>query len=62
MEYKCVIDRFEGKKAVLEFENRQMGNVPKSILPKGVKEGSSIVLSIKETKNEKKIDIDEFFK
>lgn len=36
---KVIIDRFEGKYAVCEKENRKMINIEVSSLPEGVKEG-----------------------
>lgn len=42
---KVIIDRFEGKYAVCEKENRTMVNIEASSLPKGVKEGD--VLDVK---------------
>ena len=39
-----IIDRFEGDWAIIETENRQTFNLPRFVLPPGIKEGD--VLSI----------------
>lgn len=39
-----IIDRFEGDYAVVEFEGKEMKNVPKNELPVEIKEGDVIVL------------------
>lgn len=39
---KGVIDRFEGKYAVVELEDRKMVNVEVDRLPEGVKEGDCV--------------------
>lgn len=39
---KGVIDRFEGKFAVIELENRDTKNVPRALLPPEAKEGDVI--------------------
>ncbi len=36
---RYIIDRFEGRFAVCENENREMVNIPASMLPEGAKEG-----------------------
>ena len=41
---KAIIDRFEGSYAVCENENREIFNIEKSKLPKGVKEGDCIII------------------
>ena len=42
---KVIIDRFESDYAVCETENKEYINIPKSELPKGIKEGD-VVCSI----------------
>ncbi len=37
-----IIDRFEGDWAIIETENRQTFNMPRSSLPPGLKEGDVI--------------------
>jgi hypothetical protein len=37
-----IIDRFEGQYAVVELSTRQMVDVPRIIVPKDAKEGSTI--------------------
>lgn len=39
---KGIIDRFEGEYAVVEFEGRQMKDIPRRDLPAGLKEGDVI--------------------
>lgn len=58
---KVVIDRFEGKFAVCEKENREMINIKTSLLPKNAKEGdvlvvkdNKIIIDVKETNKRKK--------
>jgi hypothetical protein len=56
MKMKGIIDRFEGKYAVIELQDRQMLNIDKTKLPVGAKEGmvihiaESITIDIAETK------------
>ncbi len=40
---RYIIDRFEGDTAVLEDENKEFLNVPKSILPENANEGDCLV-------------------
>lgn len=42
---KGIIDRFEGKYAIVELEDRKMINIDKKQLPKGVEEGMVINIS-----------------
>jgi len=53
---KVVIDRFEGKFAVLELENGKVVDVPIDIIPQGAKEGDVLLIEIdkKETENRQK--------
>jgi hypothetical protein len=57
---KGIIDRFEGKYAVVEVEGGRMIDVDKSQLPLGAKEGmviqisESITIDIEETEKRKK--------
>lgn len=53
---KVVIDRFEGKFAILELENGEVVNVPIDIIPQGAKEGDVLLIEIdkKETENRQK--------
>lgn len=39
-----IIDRFEGKYAVVELEGRTMENILRKDLPQNVKEGDAIVM------------------
>lgn len=41
---KVIIDRFEGKFAVCECEDRTMINIETNRLPKGLKEGSVLII------------------
>lgn len=63
-----IIDRFEGEYALIEYSNR-IFHIPKSIMPKGAKEGDIIKIEISINKNntEKKKEsikklVDEVFK
>lgn len=47
-----IIDRFEGDYAVVELENKEMIDIPRTILPVGAKEGDIINISIQETETE----------
>lgn len=64
---KGIIDRFEGKYAVVEVEGGRMIDVDKSQLPPGSKEGmviqisESITIDIEETKKRKE-EIEELTK
>jgi hypothetical protein len=64
---KGIIDRFEGKYAVVEVEGGRMIDVDKSQLPIGAKEGmviqisESITIDIEETKKRKE-EIEELTK
>ncbi|TGE31445.1 DUF3006 domain-containing protein [Desulfosporosinus sp. Sb-LF] len=42
---KGIIDRFEGDFAVVEFDGRQIRDIPKSELAPGAKEGDVIFLA-----------------
>lgn len=42
---RAVIDRFEGKLAVLEVEGKRMWNVPKDFLPPDTAEGDTLEFS-----------------
>ena len=41
---RLIIDRFEGRYAVCEQEDRTMVNIEKSKLPKGTKEGDVLIM------------------
>ena len=53
---RIIIDRFEGKYALVELEDKQVVEIPKVILPHGSSEGDVIVLMIdqKATENRRK--------
>ncbi|GAB6136879.1 DUF3006 domain-containing protein [Halanaerobaculum tunisiense] len=54
-----VIDRFEGNKAIIEYEN-QTFDIPKKILPTKAKTGDIIEIVInKERTNKRQKEIDE---
>ncbi len=56
---KWIIDRIENDIAVCELENGELLDVKISALPKGIKEGDVIKLSVDETEaNERKERID----
>ncbi|EMT39850.1 Protein of unknown function [Thermoanaerobacter thermohydrosulfuricus] len=54
----CIIDRFEGDWAVIEYGNKTF-NFPKELLPQNAKEGDVLIFNVlideKETENRKKI-------
>lgn len=41
---KGIIDRFEGKIAVVEIDDGDMKDIPKSSLPKGAKVGDMLII------------------
>lgn len=53
---KVTIDRFEGDYAVVELENREMADLPKSLVPSGANEGDilEITLDLDETEARKR--------
>lgn len=53
---KIIIDRFEGKYALVELEDQQIVEMPRVLLPHGASEGDVIVLMIdkKATENRRK--------
>lgn len=56
---KWIIDRLENGFAVVELENKEIINIPKSALPEGVREGDVICVFVdsRETQDRKeKID------
>lgn len=42
---KGIIDRFEGKIAVVEIDGKEMKDYPKSKLPKGAKVGDMLIIN-----------------
>ena len=56
---KFIIDRFEGDFAVVELDNGNFENMPKTFLPQNAKEGDCIIISIDSnttTKAKKRIE------
>ncbi|HWQ41717.1 MAG TPA: DUF3006 domain-containing protein [Desulfosporosinus sp.] len=41
-----IIDRFEGDWAIIETENRRTFNLPRFVLPPGIKEGDVISIQV----------------
>ena len=41
-----IIDRFEGDWAIIETENRHTFNLPRFVLPTGIKEGDVISIQV----------------
>ena len=41
-----IIDRFEGDWAIVEMENRHTFNLPRFVLPAGIKEGDVISIQV----------------
>ncbi|AST56624.1 DUF3006 domain-containing protein [Thermoanaerobacterium thermosaccharolyticum] len=54
MDEKCIIDRFEGDYAVIEY-GRITFNLPRSLLPKEAKEGDILTFDIHIDKEETKM-------
>lgn len=52
---KVIIDRFEGKYAIVELEKKSTVNMPRELVPKGAKEGDviNIEINIEETNKRK---------
>jgi hypothetical protein len=53
---RVVIDRFEGKFAVMEMEDKQMVDMPRVLLPEGAKEGNVIEIRIAREETGKRKD------
>jgi len=51
---KYTIDRFEDKYAVVELENKQFVDIPRSAIPSEAKEGDIIVVSVDKSGTEKR--------
>lgn len=51
---QVIIDRFEGNFAVVELENKERISMPKSLVPKGAKEGDIIDIVINEALTKKR--------
>jgi len=47
----CIIDRFEGDWAVMEWKHKTF-NLPRELLPKNVKEGDVVIFSVDVDKGE----------
>jgi hypothetical protein len=54
MDEKCIIDRFEGDYAVIEY-GRTTFNLPRSLLPREAKEGDILTFDIHIDKEETKM-------
>ena len=52
---RIIVDRFEGNIAVVELENGQMINCPKTLLPPNAKEGSIINITVDENATSEKL-------
>ena len=52
---RIIVDRFEGNIAVVELENGQMIDCPKTLLPPNAKEGSIINITVDEKATEEKL-------
>lgn len=51
---QVTIDRFEGKYAVVELENRTMADMPASLVPEGAEEGDILKITIDKEETEKR--------
>lgn len=49
---KFVIDRFEGEFAIVELENKEIIEIPRSIIPTEAREGDVLTISIDENETE----------
>ena len=52
---RIIVDRFEGNIAVVELENGQMIDCPKTLLPPSAKEGSIINITVDENATSEKL-------
>lgn len=52
---KLIIDRFEGKFAVVELENGQTINCPKVMLPDNAKEGIILTIAVDDSATAEKL-------
>ena len=52
---RIIIDRFEGKIAVVELEDGSIIDCPKALLPANAKEGSIINITVDENATEEKL-------
>lgn len=60
---ELIIDRFEGKYAILELPNNKTAEVVKSILPKNAKEGDVIEISVSTEKTlSRKKEVEDLYK
>lgn len=53
---KVIIDRFEGDYAVVELNNKEMADLPKTLLPEGSKEGDILNITIDQNETTKRIE------
>ncbi len=51
---KVIIDRIEGKYAVVEMENGEFENMPLSLLPEGACEGDAVIISVDKSDTEER--------
>lgn len=51
---KIIMDRFEGKFAVVELENKNKINMPRELIPGGAKEGDVLEIRIDEEETKKR--------
>lgn len=51
---RVIIDRFEENFAVVELDNKETVNMPRSLVPKGAKEGDVIDIQVNEEKTRKR--------
>jgi len=51
---KYTIDRFEGEFAVVELENQQFVNIPRSAIPMEAKEGDILNVQVDQEETEKR--------
>ena len=51
---KVIIDRFEGKFAVIELEDGSFANMPKVLVPIAAKEGSVLLIEIDQEETQKR--------
>lgn len=57
---KGTVDRFENNKVVIEFDDLQIGVLPKDCFNEDIREGDEIIIKV-ESKHCENIDIDDLF-
>ena len=53
---QCIIDRFEGDYAVIEYGEKQYFNLPRTLVPAEAREGDALVISKSTSDRKEKIE------